>query len=188
MIGVGLTSVTFRKANPQQVIQLAQGAGLQSIEWGGDVHVPPEDIINAQKIGKMTRDVGLKIAGYGSYFAAGNQNPEAFKKVLQAAVALETPIIRVWAGWQASQTADLAYVKRVIECTQTICDMAADYGILIGYEYHTGTLTDNAINAVKTLQGICNYVRRGEKHRKTSWQGSDSSLPHRSSRCAGQGS
>ena len=87
MIGVGLTSVTFRKANPQQVIQLAQGAGLQSIEWGGDVHVPPEDIINAQKIGKMTRDVGLKIAGYGSYFAAGNQNPEAFKKVLQAAVA-----------------------------------------------------------------------------------------------------
>lgn len=164
MIHLGLTSVTFRKADPQQVIQLVHDAGLQSIEWGGDVHVPSGNIINAQTIGKMTQDAGLKIAGYGSYFAAGDQSPEAFKPVLQAAIALGAPIIRVWAGWQASQAADPAYVNRVITCTQNICDMAADYNILVGYEYHTGTLTDNAIYATQILQRI------GKENMRLYWQ------------------
>ena len=53
MVATGLTSVTFRKLDPLQVIQLTKSAGLQSIEWGGDIHVPAGDLDNAKKF--MTR-------------------------------------------------------------------------------------------------------------------------------------
>ena len=154
MVNTGLTSVTFRKIEPLQIIEIAKNSGLQSIEWGADVHVQPNDIDNAKRICDNTKNAGLEVAGYGSYFVAGQQNPEEFKMILQAAIALEAPIIRVWAGWKTYQTADIGYIKKVIECTRTICDMAAEKGIQIGYEYHPGTLTEGASYALKTLREI----------------------------------
>ena len=40
----GLTSVSFRKLSVDEVIALAKKAGVDGIEWGSDVHVPPNDI------------------------------------------------------------------------------------------------------------------------------------------------
>lgn len=171
IVNKGVASVTFRKIKPLQIIQMAKNNGLQSIEWGADVHVKPKDIDNAKWVCNMTKNAGLEVAGYGSYFVAGQQNPEEFKMILQAAVALEAPVIRVWAGWESSQTAEIDYVKRVIECTRTICDMAAERGILVGYEYHPGTLIDDASYAVKILQEI------GRDNMRLYWQ-PDFSLPH----------
>ena len=37
----GVCSVTFRALSVEEVAQLAASAGVQAIEWGGDVHVPP---------------------------------------------------------------------------------------------------------------------------------------------------
>ena len=154
MVNVGVTSVTFRKTDPLHIIQLTKNVGLQSIEWGADVHVPPGNLENALRIFDKTREAGLKVAGYGSYFAAGKQESAEFKEILRTAVALNAPIIRVWAGWEASATAEPSYVRRVIECTRSICDMASEQGILIGYEYHSGTLTDNALSALNVLHEI----------------------------------
>ena len=35
----GILSITFRKISPQQIIDLCVENRLQTIEWGGDVHV-----------------------------------------------------------------------------------------------------------------------------------------------------
>lgn len=40
---LGLTSISFRGKTCTEVIGLAKKAGLDGIEWGGDVHVPPEN-------------------------------------------------------------------------------------------------------------------------------------------------
>ncbi len=40
-IRAGLCSVTFRALPPERIVALAAAAGLDVIEWGGDVHVPP---------------------------------------------------------------------------------------------------------------------------------------------------
>ena len=36
---LGLCSVTFRKKSMEEIIKIAQNAGVSYIEWGGDVHV-----------------------------------------------------------------------------------------------------------------------------------------------------
>ena len=44
MIRPGLCSVTFRALDVPAVVRLAAEAGLERIEWAGDVHVPPGDL------------------------------------------------------------------------------------------------------------------------------------------------
>ena len=40
MLKTGVCSVTFRNLNVERIIELVVEAGLDGIEWGGDVHVP----------------------------------------------------------------------------------------------------------------------------------------------------
>jgi hypothetical protein len=44
MIQTGLVSITFRQLSPPAIIDLVRQAGLEGIEWGGDVHVPHGDL------------------------------------------------------------------------------------------------------------------------------------------------
>lgn len=47
---IGLTSVTFRNRSAEDILQLCRAIGIDDIEWGGDVHVPPGDLALAQDI------------------------------------------------------------------------------------------------------------------------------------------
>ncbi len=81
-------------------MELARRAGLAGIEWGGDVHVKPGDEAEALRVGSLTRNAGLQVSSYGSYFRlCAQEEPEtAFAPVLASARALGAPLIRVWAG------------------------------------------------------------------------------------------
>ena len=100
MLTPGLVSVTFRKLTPEEIIALSAKAGVQSIEWGGDIHVPAGDVARAKEVGQQTRDAGLMVAAYGSYYrlAGGGRFPAPFEQVLATAAALGAPTIRIWAG------------------------------------------------------------------------------------------
>ena len=103
MTKTGLVSVTFRTLAVERVIELVSQAGLNSIEWGGDIHVPPTNPSWAKEVGKMTRESGLEVSSYGSYYRAGSlSDGQSFESILDAAVALGAPSIRVWAGNQGS--------------------------------------------------------------------------------------
>ena len=52
----GLLSVTFRNLPFEQIIDLTVQAGLDGIEWGGDVHVPPGELKPAERIGQAARE------------------------------------------------------------------------------------------------------------------------------------
>jgi hypothetical protein len=150
----GLTSVTFRSLSAEQIIAIAKSAGLQGIEWGGDVHVPPEGRDSASNpvaaaIGEKTAAAGLTVLSYGSYYKLrGGQD---FVPVLAAARALKAPLIRIWAGALASAAAEDNYYHKAAGELQGVCDLAADAGIKIGLEYHRGTLTDTADSAEKLV-------------------------------------
>jgi len=62
MFKTGLVSITFRKLNTDEIIDLVQRSGLEGIEWGGDVHVPHGNIDNAQEVGRKTREAGINVA------------------------------------------------------------------------------------------------------------------------------
>ena len=154
MLETGLVSVSFRNLTPERIIELTKQVGLAGIEWGGDVHVPAGDVETAQRIRKLTEEAGLKVFAYGSYYRVGENTIEEFAPVLECAIALGAPVIRVWAGAKWSWRADEAYVKRVISDTQAICDIAAKVNITISYEYHGWTLTDNRFSATEVHREV----------------------------------
>lgn len=160
----GLVSVTFRQLRPEQIVALAVQAGLDGIEWGGDIHVPHGDLETARQVRALTLEAGLEVLAYGSYFRAGECPAADFKPILETAAALGAPAVRVWAGARGSAEADEAYVRQVAACTAEICDMAAERGLLICYEYHGGTLTDTAQSAAELMERI------GRDNMRLYWQ------------------
>jgi 3-dehydroshikimate dehydratase len=149
MIYPGLVSVTFRNLNPSEIIGLVQKARLKSIEWGGDIHVPHGDLQQARTVYDRTIDAGISIAAYGSYYRAGISETKGlpFESVLETALELHTPKIRVWAGNKGSNEADSLFRNAVIEDLRRIGMMAERYTITIDVEYHNRTLTDTIESA-----------------------------------------
>ncbi len=119
----GLVSITFRALGPEAIVELVQRAGLRAIEWGADVHVPPTDVGRARAVGIRTREAGLEVSSYGSYYKAG-RDPHSFAAILPSAVALGAPRIRVWAvefhgGTLTSNAASTAELLRAVEGLET---------------------------------------------------------------------
>ncbi len=155
-IHTGLVSATFRKLEPAAIIGLAQAAGLQGIEWSAEPHVPAGDLATAKMVYQQTVTAGLKVAAYGSYYRIGCQpnGPEQFQAVLDSAVTLHAPTIRVWAGDRSSQAADADWWEQVVTESRAIADRAAAAGITLSYEYHRNTLTDCNEAAVRLLRQV----------------------------------
>jgi len=151
MITPGLVSVSFRKISPLEIIALVKQAGLAGIEWGGDVHVPHGDVVRAKEVRQQTLAAGLAVLAYGSYYRLDGQK---FEAVLESAVALGAPVIRVWAGAVGSAKATAEQRAAVVADSQRIGDLAAKAGIKIAYEYHGGTLTDTDASARQLLHEV----------------------------------
>lgn len=134
------------------------------MEWGGDVHVPPGDLDRARDVGAATRDAGLTVAAYGSYYRVGAWPSEDFAPVLETARALEAPLIRVWAGHHGSQAATEAERVAVVQDARRICDLAASAGLQIAFEFHGGTLSDG-VDATLSLLAEINHPNL-----RTLWQ------------------
>jgi len=154
MLTPGLVSITFRRLVPREIIDLVVRAGQCAIEWGGDVHVPHGDLARAREVKQMTLDAGLQVASYGSYYHLGLQEPVPFETVLETAVFLGAPVIRVWAGKKGSAEADAEYRARVVRDGQRSADLAAQAGLEVALEFHRGTLTDTYTSARMLLEEI----------------------------------
>lgn len=156
MILPGLVSISFRKLSPREVVDLVVDAGLSGIEWGGDIHVPHGDVKRAREVAKLTYDAGIQIPAYGSYYRTGWEDPQNpdFEAVLESAIELNTPYIRVWAGNIGSDIADEAWWDTVVEDSRRIASMAKSEDVKIAFEYHGNTLTDTNEAAMKLIERV----------------------------------
>jgi 3-dehydroshikimate dehydratase len=152
----GICSVTLRAQSPSEIVALAARAGLRTIEWGGDVHVPPGDLKLARSVRKQTTDAGLSVASYGSYFKAGAATPTEIEPTITTALELGAPRIRIWAGpWgTASATATGETRETVASSTRLIADAAAEAGLTVAFEFHGGTLTDDPQSTLELLKQV----------------------------------
>lgn len=148
----GLCSVTFRALPPARIAGLAADAGLEAIEWAGDVHVRPGDARGAAEVARITADAGLAVASYGSYFRA--TPGEEIGPVLDCAEALGADRIRVWAG--TSGSSDIADDGRadVTRSLASAADEAHDRGMRLALEYHGGTLADGPDAVLRLLADV----------------------------------
>jgi 3-dehydroshikimate dehydratase len=155
MIKTGLVSVTFRNLTPIDIVDLVKKAGLHGIEWGGDIHVPHGNIARANEVACITKEAGLHVISYGSYYKVGcEDNPTPFEMVLETAVALHAPTIRVWAGDRGTERADEVIWKKVVDESRRISMLAASARINLAFEYHEDTLTDTSKSACRLMQAI----------------------------------
>lgn len=152
----GLVSVSFRGYSWEQVLGMAVSCNLEGIEWGGDIHVPCGDIGLARKVGEKTRESGLQVVCYGSYYRMEDADSldEALERLVDTAQALGAPLIRIWAGRKASCEADAAYRDRICANTKRLAAVAKARNIEIAFEYHGDTLTDTAASAKALLDAV----------------------------------
>ncbi len=146
----GLVSVSFRQLPPREIVALALAGGLEGIEWGGDVHVPNGS--SAREVHRMTDDAGLAVAAYGSYWRAEDEG--SFETVVQIALTLGAPTIRVWAGRESSAIADASAEARMADILRSACDVAASAETTISLEYHAGTLTDSLVSTLRLVRRV----------------------------------
>lgn len=152
-ISTGLVSVTFRQFEPADIVNLVKDAGLDGIEWGGDIHVPHGDIKRAKAVGDQTRDAGLEVLSYGSYYDF-DESCVPFSTVLQTALALDTKHIRIWAGNKGSDVADEKYRAFIVQESRRIVGEASKAGVSISFEFHSGSLTDTTQSAINLTKQI----------------------------------
>lgn len=152
----GLCSVTFRNLSVEEVIGLASTAGLDGIEWGGDIHVPGGNLKCAAEVATATEKANLEVISYGSYYRVGESknNDVSFEQVLETAVYLKAPAIRVWAGGLGSDVADRTYRNKVVTDAKKIAVLAERKNVSINFEYHGGTLTDTKESASLLMKEI----------------------------------
>lgn len=151
---LGLCSVTLRQLPAVEVARLAADSGLRTVEWGADVHARPGNPGAVAAARAAAADHGLSVSSYGSYFRPGTDDGADFEPVAAAAVALGAPRVRIWAGSAGSADADAAGRAGVVRGAQHAADLAAAYGLELGFEFHGGTLTDTVPSTLRLLEEV----------------------------------
>jgi sugar phosphate isomerase/epimerase len=160
VIRPGLCSVTLRALTVDEVARLAGACGLEAVEWGADVHVPPGDTGALARARAAARAAGVANASYGSYlFATGVVGADVWRPVLDTAAALGAPNVRVWAPFGDGSRPE-GYVEALRACAAD----ADGRDLTLSLEFHGGTATAT----VAGVQALLDEV--GAPNLRTYWQ------------------
>jgi 3-dehydroshikimate dehydratase len=126
---------------------------LKTIEWGGDIHVPAGDLARARQVRQWSEDAGVGCAAYGSYYRLRARTAEgvSFEAVLESAVALGAPTLRIWAGSKASAKTSEEERAALLEDAHRIGELARASGVTLSLEYHADTLTDTRESVLRLM-------------------------------------
>jgi 3-dehydroshikimate dehydratase len=145
----GLCSVTFRQLAADAIVDLASEAGLEAVEWGADVHVPPGATTAAASLAERCAAAGIHCGSYGSYLGvAGDDDAEP---VLDTALALGAPNVRVWCPMGLGPDASPERRAEVARSLEGIARAAHERALTVSLEFHPGTLTETAGSALALL-------------------------------------
>lgn len=150
---IGMTTVTFRTKNVEEIIRISKKAGIDGLEWAeGEEHIVSQDKAGIEAVKKLSKENNLEIFSYGSYCRMTDK--EECAKAVETAAILGAPIIRVWAGKKGSQLCEREYYAAIVENSKYMAKLAKKEGIRIDFEYHPKTLTDNDDEAILLIERI----------------------------------
>lgn len=164
---LGLVSISFRELSGKELVDVCVKNGIDSIEWGADVHAPATDLDKVRELKAYCVEKGISCPSYGSYYHIGVPTHEGnveFSKLLDAANILEAKTIRIWPSKTASEDATPAFLEECVEELREICGLAEKKGISLAFEYHWNTLTDTAESTLNLIE------KTGVSNLKTYWQ------------------
>ncbi len=149
---IGLVSISFRNESPETLIAAMQAAGIQVVEWGGDIHCPHGDTEKAAQLKAACEQAGITLPNYGSYYKLAESDPALFQAVLDSAEALGTPNIRVWGGNTPSDRLTAENYEALVEDARRICELAPHKKICL--ECHQNTVTDEYHTALQFIRDV----------------------------------
>ncbi len=148
----GLCSVSFRSLGYQEIISYAKKFGIDCIEWGSDVHAKESDLETVKKIKEESLKNSIKCESYGTYFRL--ENVDKFKEYLNAAKVLGVKVMRIWSGVKSSSDLTSEEYFNLVDLARQCGKLAFKEGIIVAFEYHVSTLTDNPSSTLKFLSDI----------------------------------
>lgn len=151
----GIVSVTFRGKSIFDIIAMAKQAGLDAIEIGSDVHAP-YDADNLADIAKSAADNGVDHCVLRHLLQARSVSRRR-RRVHVLHKSRETARhedLRLWAGVKNSEDVDPTERRRLTDEAILCADLAAKENMTISFEYHGGTLTNNADSALRLMHDI----------------------------------
>ena len=149
---LGLCSVTFRKKTTQEVVDIAKKAGIRYIEWGGDVHV--KTLEDAKKVKALCDKADIKISSYGSYVNSTSFDENKWIETCEIAKAMDAESIRIWLGKKNSQVTSEAEYQLLLKNTKKMCDISAEYGIMVCPECHDRTFNNNTSAILRFIREL----------------------------------
>ena len=154
MFKCGLVSISFRSEDAEKIIKAASRAALDVIEWGSDVHLPPDDLAVREHVVARSREAGISTPTYGSYFRIGVTPREQFPALCEVAEALGASTVRVWGGSRAITPNDGEEWAAFVTETRAVAEMASERGISVALECHIGTVTESYGAALALLREV----------------------------------
>lgn len=158
---LGLVSVSFRNKSPEEILSAMGIAGLHSIEWGSDVHCPPE---KAQEIAGLQKAYGIQCSSYGTYFQLGVTPIRELPGYIAAARTLGTDILRLWCGDKNSGEYTETEKAALFADCKAAAEMAEQNGVVLCMECHNNTYTNTKESALELMQTV------NSKHFRMYWQ------------------
>ncbi len=162
MLIPGIVSVTFKTLDFSSIIFLASKSQLEAIEWSEGWHVECGNEKVADEIGRRTRESGLAVAAFGSYYKLGKKMD--FMSRLKTSLALGADTLRIWIGERPSCEIYASKRHDMVKEARLIADIAADHGVVIACEWHRNTLTDTNESGLAFLEEV------DRKNFRTLWQ------------------
>ena len=164
MYNIGFTTVTFRKKSRREICEIAQKNGIKYIEWGGDIHLPPNDDIALNEVIALQKEFGLSAISYGTYYRLGAEDYALWESITETANEIGAKIIRIWQGTKSSADMTDDILSSMVNETKILADIAEEKGLTIAFEFHNGTNNDNGKSAVEFLKAV------NKPNVKTYWQ------------------
>ena len=164
MYNIGFTTVTFRKKSRREICEIASKNDIKYIEWGGDIHLPPNDSNALQEIISLQNEFGISAVSYGTYYRLGTEDYALWESITDTANAIGAKIIRIWQGTKPSTDVSDDMLLSMVNETKTLADIASKKGLTVAFEFHNGTNNDNGKSSVEFLKAV------NKQNVKTYWQ------------------
>ncbi len=145
----GLVSVSFRDKTPREILEKMKQAELFYVEWGSDVHCPPE---SAKEIFDIQKEYGIECSSYGTYFRLGVTPIAELKQYIDAAKILGTDILRLWCGDKNSEDYSESEKEMLFAECKKAEKIARENGVTLCMECHNKTYTNRKESALELMR------------------------------------
>lgn len=150
----GLVSISFRPYSVRQILDAVKESGLDSVEWGSDVHAPSDDPERLEEIVALQEEYGIRCSSYGTYFRLGVDPIEDLDAHITAARALGCNVLRLWCGHKKMNYQDYSKEQKeaLLDAARQVAALGEEEDVIFCMECHQNTFTNCLEGALALME------------------------------------